>query len=594
MRSAKCRVDCARFNNLIFQQQYIFVLFFSASVVYRKTMTNIFVNQVGYLPKARKIAVAEIFDDEREFFIKDSDGSTVFTGRISDPIDDKMAGGKYARIDFSAFEEKGRFTVCYGKNQSLPFSVADDVYVDLYKSVLRYFTLSRCGEKIEDGEWGHPACHSGLAEIYGSQEKLNVDGGWHDAGDYGRYIVAGVKTVMDLLLAHEVISKDNVSTGMAYKPHLFDILSEVRFELEWMLKMQREDGAVYHKVSCYHFCRFIMPQDEKDPLVIAPVSTAATADFAGCLSYASKFYEKFDKAFAEKLMSAAIKAQEYLDTHEDVLYENPPEITTGGYGDRNPSDEKYFALCSLFARTGKKEYFDKAMEIRHAPHEMIMGKFPGWAEGFGWGWVAGYGTEILLKTAGVLSTNSISSEENESVPKTISNKENPDCKIPSEIVEELKFAVITEADRMLQTSAECAFGVASKHIGWGSNGALMDSSHLLYIAYELTGDQKYKDAANLQFHYMLGVNPLDFCYVSGSGTNSLQHPHHRPSGALGKIMPGMLAGGPSAWLADEVAKKHLEGRPPLKSYIDDVGSFCTNEVAIYWNSPFVLGLARLM
>ena len=40
----------------------------------------------------------------------------------------------------------------------------------------------------------------------------------------------------------------------------FDLLGEVRFELEWLLQMQREDGAVYHKISCYHFCAFIMPQ----------------------------------------------------------------------------------------------------------------------------------------------------------------------------------------------------------------------------------------------------------------------------------------------------------------------------------------------
>ena len=32
---------------------------------------------------------------------------------------------------------------------------------------------------------------------------MHNTGGWHDAGDYGRYIVAGTKTVMDLLLAYK-------------------------------------------------------------------------------------------------------------------------------------------------------------------------------------------------------------------------------------------------------------------------------------------------------------------------------------------------------------------------------------------------------
>ena len=487
-------------------------------------------------------------------------------GQISEPVDDEMAGGKYASMDFSAFETKGQFFISYGDNQSVPFLIGEKIYDNLYKSVLNYFTLSRCGETVKDDVWGHEPCHTGLAKIYGVRgKKLEVDGGWHDAGDYGRYIVAASKTVMYLLLAYEVISKKSSDGKQNETEKLFDILDEVRFELEWMLKMQREDGAVYHKVSCYHFCRFILPEEEKDPLVIAPVSTAATADFAGCLSYASSFYEKSDKAFSDKLMEAALKAQNYLDTHENEIYENPPEITTGGYGDRNPCDERYFALCSLYSKTGKKEYLEKALEIRRTPHELIMGKFPSWMEGFGWGMVAGYGTEILLKSD-----------------------------IPQDVRDELKSAVVSEADRMVQTSNECTFGVSSKHIAWGSNGAVMDNSHLLYLAYDLTGDEKYKTAADLQFHYVLGVNPNDYCYVSGSGTNSLTRPHHRPSGALGKVMPGMLAGGPSAWLADEVAKKCLEGKAPLKCYIDDTGSYCTNEVAIYWNSPFVLGLARLM
>ena len=105
----------------------------------------------------------------------------------------------------------------------------------------------------------HPDCHSTPAVIYGTDVKKEVNGGWHDAGDYGRYIVAASKTVMDLLLAYEQSAQTFTK---------FNILDEVRFELEWMLKMQREDGGVFHKVSCYHFCGFINPQDEKDELVI--------------------------------------------------------------------------------------------------------------------------------------------------------------------------------------------------------------------------------------------------------------------------------------------------------------------------------------
>ncbi len=82
-----------------------------------------------------------------------------------------------------------------------------------------------------------------------------------------------------------------------------------------------------------------MPHLEKESIVLSPISTAATADFAGCLAFASAFYEESDKDFADKLLQAAIKAQNYLDCHEDEFYKNPSEITTGGYGDNNLTDE---------------------------------------------------------------------------------------------------------------------------------------------------------------------------------------------------------------------------------------------------------------
>lgn len=56
-----------------------------------------------------------------------------------------------------------------------------------------------------------------------------------------------------------------------------------------MMTMQREDGALYHKVSCYNFCGFILPDQEKEEIVISPVSATATGDFAGGCGYGCPF-----------------------------------------------------------------------------------------------------------------------------------------------------------------------------------------------------------------------------------------------------------------------------------------------------------------
>lgn len=533
-----------------------------------KKELSIFVNQIGYKTNGAKLAYVQAAANEgSEIFEvkKASTGKVVFVGALEATPEDPLTGDKILLADFSSLTEEGTFVVAVGTNESIPFAIGQKLYGDLFYSTLNYFYLSRCGEEITKTAWKHAPCHTGVAEIYGTNLTKEVKGGWHDAGDYGRYIVAGTKTVMDLLLAYDAC-KDDFDA--------FDILAEVRFELEWMLQLQREDGAVFHKISCYHFCAFINPDEEKDKLVLSPVSTSATADFAGCLAYASTYYEKTDLAFAKTLMKAAVKAQDYLDAHEDELFRNPQEITTGGYGDWNVKDERYFALCSLFAKTGEADYYKQAMEIRSAALAMPEDKehpwMKNWLEAFGWGCVAGYGTEILYRNL-------------DKVRKVAGDQ----------AAEEIKAVIISRADKILETCAESAFGLDIKFIQWGSNGACCDEAHFLTLAYEITGEPKYLAAAGRQVDYILGCNPLGICYVTGNGKYRTEHPHHRPSGAVGKTMPGMLAGGPSAGLQDAVAKEALTGMPANKCYIDKTGSYSTNEIAIYWNSSFVHLLAKL-
>ena len=81
-----------------------------------------------------------------------------------------------------------------------------------------------------------------------------------------------------------------------------DVLDEVRYELEWMLKMQdSQTGGVHHKVSCENFPGYVMPETETDELIVTPVSTTATADFCASMAMAYEYYQKFDKDFAESV-----------------------------------------------------------------------------------------------------------------------------------------------------------------------------------------------------------------------------------------------------------------------------------------------------
>ena len=544
----------------------------------------IFVNQTGYLPDDSKTAfVADSCrGGAQKFIICDAQsGKEVFSGRLIKAPDDDSAGEQICWADFSSFKQCGTFFVCVrdGKNvkhekkvyKSFAFKIGPDVYDELLHSTLRYFTDSRCGQGV---------CHTGTAEVYGSSigKCVEVQGGWHDAGDYGRYVVAGTKAVMDLLLAYKAFP-ERFASGF------FNLVSEVKFELDWLLQMQREDGAVYHKISCYNFCGFIRPEDEKEPLVLSPVSTAATADFAGCLAYAAVFFKQKDvvqklqelteaetQAFAQKLLQAAIKAQNYLFAHDDEIYLNPPEITTGSYGDKNVSDERYFALCSLFAATGDENYLNHAMKIRQTKQNQSgQEMYPwrkDWFESYGWAYVTGYGTELLLQNA-----------------EKIRNKA---------IVEEMKNSFLKTADKLLENVQKSAFKYSSKFVLWGSNGCICDMAHVLLIAHELSDRQEYLEAAKAQLDFILGCNPLNYCYITGAGKKSPVKPHHRPSCARGSVFPGMLVGGPFDGLEDAYAKEHLTGLAPLKCYVDHEACYSTNEVAIYWNSAFVYLLTKLL
>ena len=60
-----------------------------------------------------------------------------------------------------------------------------------------------------------------------------------------------------------------------------------------------------------------MPEKETDPLVIAPISTTATADFCASMAMSYTNFKDIDKDFAEKCLAAAKKAWGYLEKNPD-------------------------------------------------------------------------------------------------------------------------------------------------------------------------------------------------------------------------------------------------------------------------------------
>lgn len=204
----------------------------------------IVLNQLGYLPNGYKKVVFRGNVTDKKFNVVSKDtGKVVYTGEISGPKFNSTANETDYYGEFSNVTTPGTYVIkTDGLGSSYEFKIGNDVYEDVFRDAQKFFYYQRCGENLPTslaGKWAHPECHKSLAKIYNTNEYIDVSGGWHDAGDYGRYVVATSKSVADLIMAYnankEVFTDDigipESGNGQA------DILDEVKGQFKWLFKM---------------------------------------------------------------------------------------------------------------------------------------------------------------------------------------------------------------------------------------------------------------------------------------------------------------------------------------------------------------------
>lgn len=523
---------------------------------------NILVDEIGYLPSEPKRAIYRGEGTPEFSVINKATGEVVFTGTPGRAIVCNAAGEKDRVLNFDDVRKTGEYYIKAGDEESVSFEIKEWVYRDAMKSMLKFFYLQRCGQKLPKeyaGVFAHDICHDTKARIHGTDRFIDVSGGWHDAGDFGRYIVPAAVTIGHLFLAIELDPElPKIDFGVpADDEKMGPLLSEVKYEIDWMLKMQDpESGEVYHKVTCSHFCDFFMPEEEKDELIVSPTSYAATLDFAASLAMAVRYYKPIDPEYAALLEERSRKAYEAAKKMEVKGFKNPEDIVTGEYGDEGLEDELYWASAELFRTFGDEEYKNtfEEMAYKHISH------------GYGWEDVYSFGNVAYILTS-----------------------------FPAD--ERLKgiliAAIDAKADSLMYLCKSNAYNVSfnEKSFIWGSNMYIIQNSFNLYTAYFFTKREEYLEAAKEHIHYILGKNPCNKCFLTGFGTNRIQNPHHRPSAAKKTPMPGMIIGGPDSGLHDPTAEKYLQGQPPAKCHVDELLSYSTNEITLYWNSAMILMLS---
>ncbi len=526
------------------------------------------VNQEGYLPDSEKyfvISQSDKINKGDSFQILDQTGKSAFSGIITtDSMDDTtFTGEKVFQVDFSGLTLHGRYTISIDGLKSLSFVVKPDVFDNLFKDSLRCFYLIRCGTAINDPVTGlkHDACHMKDAPF---QSNLNQSGdftgGWHNAGDYGKWTHMEAISCAWMMWLYELKTKE--MTGLQnHIPEsgngISDLLNEAKWGLTWLLKMQAPDGGVYHKVDSEdHFCFGTGPDKDPANRFLQGEGCIDAGVFTGVMCQATRVFWKIDPPFAKKCWTAANRSWTWLGQHPEARFKDPD------YGDDDPTQEELWALGEM-ARMSH----DKSLETRFEQESVITKLQPL--------------TWMTPQFFGYMSM-AFSSKTSLTEKQTITQ------------------ALIQICDDLVQKTNTNGYGVCltPNEYYWGSNENILDKTGALLFAYHLTGEKKYRKASLREMNYILGLNSLETSFVTGHGGRAESHPHHWDYASYQIVMPGWVGGGANQYPsgADPALLGLINSNtPPAKCFFDGPGttSWASNEGQTVENAALVFDAGYL-
>lgn len=533
-----------------------------------KVSDQIRLNQVGYYPSSvKEFILADL--SGTGFDLVDTDKKVVFSGILVDQGSWQTSGEKVMIGDFSAFKTPGSYHIVVdGKISSYTFEIKHNIYEPALHAAIKSYYFQRASMSIEEtygGIYKRAAGHADNACIYHpssgkSEGTLNSPGGWYDAGDYGKYIVNASLSVGEMLLLLEQFP-DAISDGALNIPEsgngISDLWDELKYELDWILSMQDEDGGVYFKLTALGFGGFIMPEEYDLDRYIIGKTTTSTLDFSAVLAQASRLYKNIDPDWSAKALDASKKAWNWAKKNNDITFKNPEDVSTGQYGDSEFSDDFFWAASELYLAT-REDAFKAAMATYNQAYLHQLAD--SWMN-----FVRNVGFHSLLENKDALDT---------------------------EMIEKLTTGHLTLADEILRKISEHPYHIALDSFVWGSNSDILNQALILCVAHRISGEEKYLEGAEQITDYIFGKNATGYSFMTGFGSKKVMFPHHRPSGADGikEPVPGFILGGPNNDRQD-AHEVEYSSEFAAKAFMDVEPSFASNEVCINWNAPavFVLG-----
>jgi aryl-phospho-beta-D-glucosidase BglC (GH1 family) len=564
------------------------------------------VDQFGYLPDAKKVAV--LSNPQTGFNASDSytpgtvievrkvsDSSTVFSGAAvvwNSGATHGQSGDKVWWFDFSSLTGYGEYFIYDPDNDvySESFSINDLVYKDALRESMRTFYYQRCGIAKStphcESQWSDGICHHGSQQDLDCRLVTNpvlstskdLSGGWHDAGDYNKYINYAAPTVHDLLYAfefypgiwHEDFNIPESGNGIE------DILDEIKYELDWMLKMQESNGSVLHKVSAINWDDAESPPSAEGTVRrYAPATASATISACGVFAHAAIIFRNHSNStlqtYGQTLETAAVAAWDWLMANPSQI---PSSYNNAGFQNAAAENSEYTQYATMVAdaayllvltdETDYRTYFDDNYQYCHL---------------FTWGAIS-YNFDdpwvndgLLYYQNSALATTSVVDDINAEYLDAMNSQWSDFAPL---------YALNNETD---------AYRAFLDVYDWGSNQykANGGTSFISMIQYgiDATNNTTHENGAAGYIHYLHGVNPLAQNYLTNMGSygagNSVPEFYHlwfadgtdfdNVNTSLYGPAPGFLVGGPNENYS--LAGQNLEppeNQPAQKSYLS-------------WNTP---------
>lgn len=517
---------------------------------------SIQVNQVGYLPGSRKVGIignwlgtaGPMPVASSHFEIIDQASGKIILRRPLSLVSkhDEWSGNRVYHADFTSVQRPGDYYLSApGVGISHSFSINHDVYRAVSRHVFRLFYHSRNSipilEKYSDRGFSRPSgipsslngiVHPAIKRSPFDYEKnpgdkINISGGWFDAGDYGQYVVNAAPVWHAFSVGYDLSANvmNNDDMGLPESGNgQSDFIDELEWGMQWMRAMQDPgDGGVYSRLVPVNWDTQL-PQDVETPRYLFEKTTHATASFAATLAIHARMLETVTDLGTQDLVTQAELAWDFI-THqpswpeEGDRYVNPHGVHAGEYPDKSSIDNRLWAAGELYRLTGNARYMQAFValfnKIQVDPTALTSFK------------------DQLLAACWALVM-----AEHEGKP------------VDEHTSEQVRKILLSSADWLIRMTDNHPYLAPMHHdlrfTGWGSFAHSTRAILPLLQAYALTKKQVYLDYAMQMSNPQLGTNPQSISYITGIGSRSPKYPLSKLSqfSGLNRPLTGIPVNGP--------------------------------------------------